>query len=122
MEYNLARELPRNQDQLAWFYNGIDCLITHEIYTKLAAQLESAPASVRDTYIFALQKQAPIMEMELRGIAISPFKRERLIRELVADEARVKDNFDHLCKSLFNTTINPRSPLQVKQLLSLIHI
>ena len=82
MEYNLAKELPKNQDQLAWFYNGIDCFITHEVLTELSAQLTAAPASVNDTYRFALAKQAPIMEMELRGIAVSPFKRDRVFASL----------------------------------------
>jgi len=115
-EFNLACDLPKNQDQLAWFYNGIDCLVTHEVLSELSVQLSEAESCVRDTYAFALAKQAPIMEMELRGIAVSPFKKERVLRELEADEKRVRGHFDYLCRELFSTTVNPRSPVQVKQL------
>ena len=47
MEYNLATELPKNKDQLAWFYNGIDCLITYEILEELKEQLTNEPDNVR---------------------------------------------------------------------------
>lgn len=114
MELNLSTHLPRNQDEIAWMYNGIDCLITEEILPKLKAQ--ATHPDVHNTYTFALAKQAPIMEMEMRGIGVNPIRRTKVQKEIQLDVKRVNANFDYLCKSLFNTRINPGSHIQVKEL------
>ena len=114
MELNLATHLPRNQDEIAWMYNGIDCLITHEVLEELKPQAFH-PDIVR-TYRFALAKQAPIMEMEMRGIAVNPIRLKRVQRAIAEDEKHAKDLFNQLCEGVFNTSINPNSHVQVKQL------
>ena len=114
MEINLATHLPRNQDEIAWMYNGIDCLITSEVLNELKSQ--TLDAGVAETYKFALAKQAPIMEMEMRGIAINPVRFSRVKRAILQDANRVQENFDLLCEGVFGAKINPRSHMQVKQL------
>ena len=115
MEYDLSKDLPKNQDELAWFYNGIDCLITAEILPKLKQELK--PCNVRDTYEFALAKQAPIMEMELRGIAVDEFARLKFVKRLSAERAQLEENFAYLCKELFGRPYSATSHVQVKELL-----
>ncbi len=114
--YDLTRAVPRNKDEVAWFYNGIDCLVTYELFTDLHEQIERAPSEVGWTYRFALQKQVPIMEMELRGVRMSPAQVARLLKRLTADHANLLSKYEMLCDGVFNRRFNYRSPKQVKEL------
>lgn len=58
-----------------YVYNGLDCLLTHEISTKLD-DLASGDDLI---YSFSRALQAPAMEMMLRGFRVNPFEREKAI-------------------------------------------
>jgi DNA polymerase-1 len=50
-----------------WLYNGLDCCITLEVFHAIHPQLDEI---TRPVYEHALAMQAPILEMECRGIRV----------------------------------------------------
>ena len=103
-------------DLMSWVYNGMDNIITYEVYEELKEQIANAPENIGRTYNFSVQKQAAILSMEIIGIRICPIRRSLLIRVIGADLARVRQNFDKLCLATFDRTFNYNSHVQVKQL------
>lgn len=103
-------------DQASWIYNGLDCCVTHEVYGKLTYLLENEPENVRLTYQFSLDKQAPIMEMSMRGLLVDQPARFRALSIFEDEQARLKKSFDYLCMKVFDQTINPQSPPQLLKL------
>lgn len=96
-----------------WVYNGLDCALTHEIDTELDSVLD--PIAAR-TYKLSLALQAPILEMNMRGVAIDLAARDEAIRSLQQDLDKVDRGFDYLCLHIFNRVVNPASPKQVGDL------
>jgi hypothetical protein len=59
-------------------YNGYDCAMTHELYSKLNLQrAEAEPA-----YSFERALQGPVLEMMLRGFRVDPEARHRAMQTL----------------------------------------
>jgi len=114
MKYNLSKALPEGDDQINWFYNGLDCAITYEIWKKLKGEIKDK--DVLHTYEGSLAKQAPVMEMELRGLRIDQITASNLIARMGEDEKRVTKLFDQLCYGILGDTFNPNSPAQLKDL------
>ena len=67
-------------------YNGLDCVITHEVHGVLAARAEGLP-NVQRTYKFQIAQQAPALCMALRGVAVNPARRLAGIEELQQEVA-----------------------------------
>jgi DNA polymerase-1 len=103
-----------NSDEASWVYNGLDCAVTYEIRDELKRQLALEPECVQLTYANALAKQAPVMEMSMRGFRIDEAARQTALRALTVDLLHLQKNFDRLLAGAFNTTLNWRSPLQLK--------
>lgn len=103
-------------DDAAHIYNGLDCCVTSEVYTELVEQLDLEPPNVRETYEFALNKQAPFMEMALRGTLIDEGRRQSVIRDLEEDLRRINRHFQMVMVGVFDTEVNWRSPTQLKTL------
>lgn len=119
--FNTAKLDERTQRQLtatqkAYIYNGLDCCVTAEVYNELMAQLETEPPNVRETYETALAKLAPIMEMSMRGTYINEEARQTSIRELELELARLDNHFQKIMLGVFDTELNWRSPVQLKNL------
>lgn len=96
-----------------WVYNGLDCCLTHEVDTELDSVLDPIAA---ETYKLSLALQAPVLEMNMRGVLIDIPERDRTIKSLETDLAKVDNNFDKLCLDVFNQVVNPNSPKQVSVL------
>jgi DNA polymerase-1 len=105
-----------SDDEASWIYNGLDCCVTAEIYNELMTQLGTEPPNVRETYHRALSKLAPIMEMSLRGTLIDEEARQKTIRELELTLHKVNRNFQRIMLEVFDTELNWRSPIQLKNL------
>ena len=103
-------------DQAAHIYNGLDVCVTAEVYNVLMAQLESNDARVIETYRNALAKQAPIMEMSLRGTRIDEEARQKTIKELEASLRELDRKFQTLVKGVMGEELNWNSPVQLKNL------
>lgn len=117
MERWNLEQTPRTTNEFEWVYNGLDCLVTYEVYKELINQLNSRPENVKRTYMDALAKQAPVMDMEMRGIRLDIIRKEKILRELRNDLIRIQAHFDKLCVELIGYKINSRSPKQLKDLL-----
>jgi len=105
-----------SSQEAAWIYNGLDVCVTAEVFNTLIAQLETEPPNIRATYETALAKLAPFMEMGLRGTLIDEEARQFTIRDLEADLAALDGRFQQIMLAVFETKLNWRSPVQLKNL------
>ena len=105
-----------SDDEASWIYNGLDCCVTFEVYERLMEELRASPQNVNSTYQFALEKQAPIMEMSMRGLRVDGAAKDKSIEELSARLRFLEGRFNQLCEVVMGGTVNWRSPTQLKQL------
>lgn len=103
-------------DEASWIYNGLDCCVTAEIYTELMEQIQDEPQNIRDTYEFSLRKLAPFMEMSMRGTLVDRDAKIKAILEFKSQLSNLDRLFQRLCVGVFDTTVNWRSPVQLKNL------
>lgn len=96
-----------------WIYNGLDCCLTHEIDEELESLMDPI---ARKTYNMSLALQAPILEMNMRGILIDAEAKEHAIASLTAEATEIDRKFDYLCEAVFGKKVNPNSHVQVKKL------
>ncbi len=113
-----TREIPTDgaglsANEIYWLYNGFDCCITSEIRHKLRALMDE---TAFNTYSRALQMQAPLLEMMLRGTLIDRTHRDRVIKEFTAKLKQLEEKWARLCCEGLDlpNPVNWRSPLQVK--------
>ncbi len=108
--------LGMDADRVSNIYNGLDCCVTLEIFESLFEELCDSPVNVRYTYEMAMAKQAPFLEMSMRGLRIDSAARDTSIREFSVVLDGLRARFDRLCKEIFGTTMNFDSPAQMKTL------
>jgi len=101
------------QTEKDWVYNGLDCCLTHEIDTELDSVMD--PIAQR-TYEMSLALQAPVLEMNMRGVLVDEAARQRAIDSLEVDLRKLEQAFDRLCRSIFGREVNPASPKQAQDL------
>jgi DNA polymerase I-like protein with 3'-5' exonuclease and polymerase domains len=109
-----ARMRTLSDDEAANIYNGLDCCVTFEVYERLMEELAEAPENYRYTYEMAMAKQAPILEISMRGIRIDIAARDRSIAALRAQLRRLDDNFQRIMQEVFGHRMNWDSPVQLK--------
>lgn len=78
---------PQSETERLWIYNGLDCCVTHEVCTELLPQLDNITGA---TYALSLALQAPVMEMNLRGVLIDEPARLRAIKSYRSDSERIE--------------------------------
>ena len=101
--------LPENHQ----LYNGLDCMMTLEIYEELKREFNQEPISYR----FALALQAPVLEIMLRGFAIDETERRALAARLRGDIANLEGIINKFAYAVWDRGLNPRSPVQMKDFL-----
>lgn len=111
---DLRQNSALNPDHTSWVYNGLDCCLTAEIHEVLTAEINQSPPNVRATYEFSLAKQAPYLEMSLRGIRVDELARQSSIDKLQAVLSSLETKFDRLMQGAFDHGLNYRSPTQLK--------
>lgn len=84
-----------NADENHWVYNGLDCLLTHEIIDNLLAQADDTALR---TYEFSLALQAPVLEMNMRGLRVNKRRKYRVVKEMEAKLARLAEQFEELVR------------------------
>lgn len=89
-------------------YNGLDGMLTLEV----DAAIPHTP-----TYEFERSLVPLALTMMERGILVDTGRRDEMVQHLEARLAKVLKGFDYLCATLWNTKINPRSYLQMQDLL-----
>lgn len=102
-------------DEGHWIYNGLDCGVTWEIFRELDNVIDD---TARKTYEMSKALQAPILEMNLRGVLVNQNRRRKVVKEMEEKLVQLKSQFDILVEDGVGIPpINWNSPHQVKRLL-----
>jgi DNA polymerase I len=96
-----------------WVYNGLDCCVTHEISSILQEQLDDV---TRETYNLRFALQAPVLEMNLRGVLVDLTERDRLIIDYEKRIKRLSGQLDVILEVGIGTTCKWSSPKQLMEL------
>lgn len=94
-------------------YNGLDCCVTYEILDALLAEADEVALK---TYDFSRALQAPILEMNMRGVKVDIEGRDKLIHEFESTSARLTENFNYLCLQGIGRHFDSASHHQLKAL------
>jgi DNA polymerase I len=104
-----------DNDRAYWIYNGLDAAVTEEIFRTLYPMTDE---STRRTYEFSKALQAPVLEMNLRGLRVNKRRKHRVVKEMNAKVAQLEAQLDRLItEGVGATQCNWRSPKQLKELL-----
>lgn len=95
-----------------WIYNGLDCCITYEIDDVLNEQIDDVAAT---TYARSKALMGPILEMNMRGVAIDHKRRVELIEELEADLNKLQANFELISTEGLGYSFSWSSPPQCQK-------
>src|SRR5215471_13581409 len=80
---------PKSETERLWVYNGLDCCVTYEVLDNILPQLDNHTGT---TYALSLALQAPVLEMNLRGVLIDETERDKAIATYEADTERLERN------------------------------
>lgn len=103
-----------NKDETHWVYNGLDCCVTEEVWRNLRAEVDTVALS---TYEFSKALQAPVLEMNLRGILVNQRERHRIIAEFENTKSILEEQYNTIINEVFEGAVSWSSPHQVKKLL-----
>jgi DNA polymerase I-like protein with 3'-5' exonuclease and polymerase domains len=102
-------------DETYWLYNGLDCVVTADVLQALLAQ---ADETALRTYEFSKALQAPVLEMNLRGLRVNKKRKMQVIADVTAKIARLEEQLDLIIQEGIGAPgANWRSPKQLKELL-----
>jgi DNA polymerase I len=107
----ITDEPPASAVEALWAYNGRDCMLTYEILEVLLPQLSSETSA---TYTLSGALQAPVLEMNMRGILIDQRRRNETIKAFEKDIEYVKGNLECIIQEGLGLTINWRSNQQLQ--------
>jgi len=91
-------------------YNGLDCMLTLEIFEEIS-RLTNSDSS---TYNFARALQGPILEIMLRGFLVDKTARYTAVSVLKEREALLRHRLQLLAAAVWDKPLNPRSPQQLQ--------
>lgn len=105
--------MPGTETEKLHVYNGLDCCVTIEVFETLFPQLDAVTAK---TYAFSCALQAPILEMNMRGVRIDMEERDRFINEGEVLLVRIEHNLNRMLREGLGVELNWRSPKQLNEL------
>lgn len=105
--------MPTRETEKLHIYNGLDCCVTLEVLEAILPNLDETTAA---TYDFERALQAPIMEMNMRGVRIDMEERDRFLSEAEEVLSRLDHNLHRILSEGVGFDINWRSPKQMNQL------
>jgi DNA polymerase I-like protein with 3'-5' exonuclease and polymerase domains len=85
-------DIPGQQER-DWVYNGLDCVVTHEVLQAILPQLDS---STEKTYAFSRNLQGPALEMRLRGILVDQHRKSQVIDEFYDHLDQLEQQLDQI--------------------------
>lgn len=102
-------------DQIHWVYNAFDVCITAQVKQGIEKNMDEVAIN---TYDQALKWQAPFLDMMLQGVPVDTKKRDELKTKLMKDIKQLEAQLEELLVDGMGlpSTINARSPTDVKQL------
>ena len=80
---------PKSETERLWIYNGLDCCVTLEVLEALVPQLDNMTTA---TYGLSRSLQAPVLEMNLRGVRVDEQARRDTIAQYRIDSERLERN------------------------------
>ncbi len=95
-----------SQRDKLFLYNGLDALITREVFDQIHPLLDSTTSI---TYRFMLALQAPILEMQIRGCLVDHHARNDMILLLNSQISRIENILNHYAKATWGEPLNARS-------------
>ncbi len=102
-------------DETYWTYNGLDCCVTYDVLEALLSQVDSVALA---TYEFSKALQAPVLEMNLRGMLVNKSARAKLLIEMKGKIRRLEEQLKQLVEEGIGVPdYNWRSPKQTNELL-----
>lgn len=102
-------------DETRWIYNGLDSCVTAEVLQNMLAQADDVALR---TYEFSKALQAPVLEMNLRGMLVNKRARMKLIYEFKQKIIRLEEQLRAIvCEGIGIPEFNWRSPKQANNLL-----
>lgn len=94
-------------------YCGLDCCLTVEVAEELA-KLGNQPPEI---YAWEKALQGPYLEIMLRGFAVDQLARRQAAAALRERIGQLQQLLDGLAREVWDTGLNPRSPLQLQKFL-----
>lgn len=102
-------------DETRWIYNSLDACVTAEVLQAMLAQADDVALR---TYEFSKALQAPVLEMNLRGLRVNKKRKMQVITDITAKIARLEEQLDSIIQDGIGAPgANWRSPKQLKELL-----
>lgn len=80
---------PKSETERLWIYNGLDCCVTLEVLEALLPQVDNMTGG---TYALSRALQAPVLEMNLRGVLINEYERKQAVEGYRSDSERLEQN------------------------------
>ena len=104
-----------SDDENYWVYNGFDNCMTLEIDEVFQEQLDEVSLEI---YNLSLALQAPIIEMNLRGIKVNQSRKYRVVKEFEKKKEQLEEQLYRIVHEGIGWEgfTNWASPLQVKKL------
>lgn len=91
-------------------YNGLDSMLTREVFNVVYEQLDPERARV---YQFERAMQGPALAMMLRGVLVDEGARQEFESKLITHENRVEYILNAIAESMWGKFLNPNSPKQL---------
>lgn len=102
-------------DETRWIYNGLDSCVTAEV---LQAMLAQADDTAMRTYEFSKALQAPVLEMNLRGMLVNKRAKSKILFKMKNQLARLEEQLRAIVhEGIGVADYNWRSPKQTIELL-----
>ena len=79
--------------QQYWAYNGLDCMITMEVFQALSHSIKEVPFA----YNMTRAMQAPAFTLMKRGVKVDMARRGEVLNSLSLQRARAEEIFFRLC-------------------------
>lgn len=94
-----------------WLYNGLDCMVTREVWDRIAPKL-TGPAKL--VYDFEFGMQGPALDMMLRGLNVEHTARAEVINDLTEQYLKLDKILQRLAHAVWERELNPQSPKQLQ--------
>lgn len=87
---------PPSETERLWIYNGLDCCVTLEVLESMLPQLDNM---TEGTYSLSRSLQAPVLEMNMRGVLVDETERQKAIADYRSDTERLERNLYRIVHS-----------------------
>lgn len=112
---DLTPSSPLTQNEKDWIYNGLDTMVTLEVFHKTKSYLNNMTGN---TYNFSRELQGPVLEMTMRGVLIDKHRREEVLALYKKQMALVAEQLDLIIKEGIGLpSLNWRSTKDLKELM-----